>query len=405
MCAFFARPNLDNTQFKQLKGGEPLTLSGQTQIATLSGLTLATGDTTGTGVIITASGASSAMNNYVLTYDHLDNKIKLKESSASGGTGYYDGASPTTCTVGGLSATTEICNCSIVDIIECMVSPTVPPDLTNVSISALTLIPSTTLYEAGCQLCLCARVSFSVGCIDPYYQGVPPFTAINRSCGVSGYTFSYQGCGGTFTCSSAPTGGTDFGTVGINLDSNSVVGCVSYCCGAQPYKSDTITTFDTPLDAGFCLSNDTITGVYPWYWGTVSCAGAAGFGRPDADCIKHEMTGNTCGGTSGGSKCVGMSNGTLSVNFNSTSDDYLWFAIPVSGGTDKHCWCQSALNKGCIGGTPTSYPSVGVNLFPDPQIINCVTSVGTGSWSGQSYSVYISNYQTCLTSYIQLRNS
>ena len=41
---FFARPNLTDEQFKQLKGdNEILTLSGQTRIATTSGLTLSDG--------------------------------------------------------------------------------------------------------------------------------------------------------------------------------------------------------------------------------------------------------------------------------------------------------------------------------------------------------------------------
>ena len=117
--SFFARPILDNTQFVQYNDSV-LTLSGQTQIATISGLTLTDG--VGGYVPIIATGGS---NNYVLTYDNTGGSpvIRLKESTASGGTGVYDCASPTTCTVGGLPAGTAIFNCPINDILQCIDNP------------------------------------------------------------------------------------------------------------------------------------------------------------------------------------------------------------------------------------------------------------------------------------------
>ena len=72
--SFFSRPNLDNLQFKQTVDAI-LELSGQTRILKTSGFTLTDG--AGGNVIITASGASSSTNMYVLTYNHALGKIVL----------------------------------------------------------------------------------------------------------------------------------------------------------------------------------------------------------------------------------------------------------------------------------------------------------------------------------------
>ena len=90
---FFARPRLSNEQFVQ-HADDVLTLTGQTQIATATGLTLTDGS--GNNIPVTASGASADFD--VLTY--CQGVISLKPSAASGGTNIYDCASPSTCTVG-----------------------------------------------------------------------------------------------------------------------------------------------------------------------------------------------------------------------------------------------------------------------------------------------------------------
>jgi len=386
--AFFARPNLDNTQFKQCKSSnadQHLTLSGQTQIATISGLTLATGTTNSTGVIVTASGASSAFNNYVLTYDAPENVIKLKQSSASGATGIYDGASPTTCTVGGLPAGTSIFNNCIVDIIQCMVAPTVPPILAAPSISSFTLNPNTTLYEAGSSVSLSATACFDLGCIDPLYTGATP-TCEDRSYGVSGYTF---------TCQSVPLSGFlagsalqctyNYGSQGIGLGSNTFGVCVNYCCGPQPYYSDCVSTSGSsgqlnPLPAGFCVSTRIITGIYPVYYGKLTSAS-----RP---AVTNELI-------TGGTKVVTTSTGTVTVDFDSCSE-YTWLAIPSGATNSKTCWYVNASNNGCIASSPT-------DKYPDECIINIDS--GQGCWTGVNYKVYMSKVNWSDPDPIQFRNS
>lgn len=394
--AFFARPNLDNIQFKQVQGGEPLTLSGQTQIATVSGLTLI-GDG-GVYIPIIATGAS---NNFVLTYDGAEQVIKLKQSTASGGTTVYPYSGLTTCTVGGLNVNSCIYNCEVVDILKDILMPTVNPVLSNPSISTfilysggtLTQLPS--LFEVGRLINVDGCTVFNQGCINPQYIATCDKRSGNVSC------YEYLAFGNpynipTLSLSNCQSFGSNF----INAGANWAYTCVSYGAGVQPYDSAG-SPFSSPLPSG-CTGTlpIVVNGTYPWYWGKITCAAPSGVGRPDAACIKHEITGNTCGGSNTGNKVVGISSGTITVNFNSGDNDYLWFATPDAS-TTKTCWFVDALNKGNIGGAV----SAGGNLFPAPETITNVTSVGTGSWGGQSYKIYVSNYQSCSISNMELRNS
>jgi hypothetical protein len=115
--SFFSRPNIDDIQFKQLSGST-LTLSGQTRIATSSGLTLI-----GTSGYIPIDVTSGNTNYNVLTY--CNGLITLLPQSG-GGSGVYSGASPTTCTVGGLCSGSPIVGCSISTILEKILVPPIP---------------------------------------------------------------------------------------------------------------------------------------------------------------------------------------------------------------------------------------------------------------------------------------
>ena len=133
-------------------------------------------------------------------------------------------------------------------------------------------------------------------------------------------------------------------------------------------------------------TNFTVSSIYPYFYGKVSSGGAAaGVNRPTAN--------NAL--ITGGTKVVASSTGTISITFNSTADDYSWFAIP-STSTSKTVWYVDALNNGTIGGSVSS----GGNLFP----ANDVVSVTTVLWGGVSYKVYITNYQSAI-SVMEMRNS
>ena len=168
---FFARPDLSDEQFKQLVGSE-LTLSGQTRIATTSGLTLSDG--AGGYVQITADGAASGVTTgYVLTYDDSGAEpiIKLMESAASGGSAVYTCSSPTTVCVGGLPEGSPIYGSGVTTILECILVPTVNPSCAAF-FNSLSIDPSTPLtYEVGCQITICAISSFDRGFATPQYCG------------------------------------------------------------------------------------------------------------------------------------------------------------------------------------------------------------------------------------------
>ena len=389
--AFFARPNLDNVQFKQLDGSV-LTLSGQTQIATTSGLTLYGGMSGGTPYYIPII-ATNADNFDVLTY--CNGIISLQPSSASGGTGIYDGSSPTTCSVGGLSAGTTIYGSGYTALLQCILVPTLNPTLTNPSISSFTIAPTTTLYEVGTDINITTTTNFNAGCINPQYTAASNC----RSDGASGYSYGIYGNPPVFVSCPNPTSVYAFPSHIVTAPSNTLSVFVNYCCGAQP-KDSSGANYCSPLSASATTTcNKTITGVYPWYWGKVTCAAAAGVGRPDKACIKHMISGGTA------TKVVGLSNTTLNVTFGSTASDYIWFAIPSCGGVGKTCWYVDALNNQAITGPV----SPGGCLFPaynaSTDLITGATSA-QGCWSiPQDYKMYVSNYQSAAVVNMQLRNS
>jgi len=380
---FFARPNLDDTQFKQLPDSV-LSLSGLTQVQNVTGLTLYD-NVNDVQIPIIVSGAT---NEYVLTYDNITSNIRLKPS-ASAGAFNYSGASPTTCTVGGLSASTAIFNCPIQDILQSILVPTLNPTLTNPSISSFSLSPSTSLYEVGAVTNICGTTIFNTGCINPLYGAA----CDKRSCGAICYIYNAFGVCVTCNVSVPYSFGSNSWTTAGNKTFSA---CVCYCDGVQPYKSDCVTPYCSPLSTGVTSASCVVIATtYPWYWGIESSGGAAsGVNRPSTCCIKDVITGGT------GNKVVGTSTGTLNVTFGSTTDDYLWFATPVASCT-KTCWYVDALNNNPIGGAVNP----GGNLFPAPETVTGVKSVGTGSWSGQSYKIYISNYQSAATLNMALRNS
>jgi len=378
---FFARPRLSDEQFVQNKD-DVLTLSGQTRIATTTGLTLTDGS--GGNIIITASGASTNFD--VLTY--CNGVISLQTPTASGGSGTYTCASPTTCTVGGLPAGTPIYGSGITTILQCILTPTLNPTLTSPSISSFTINPTSLIYEVGSVANITSTTCFNAGCINPQYTS----TSDCRS-GVPDY-YRYSNFG-VVACVTNPVDNDvySFGAHTITNGSNTISARVYYNAGVQPYDSNG-SAYSSPLPSG-CTStvSKTITGLYPWYWGTEASGGAAsGVNRPSACCIKDVITGGTytC-------KCVASSTSTLQVNFGSSSDDYIWFAIPQAS-TSKTIWYADALNNGSIGGAVSS----GGNLFPDPDLTTNITTV---CWSGQTYKIYISNYQSASAVSMELRNS
>ena len=127
----------------------------------------------------------------------------------------------------------------------------------------------------------------------------------------------------------------------------------------------------------------------PYFYGTFASGGASvGVNRPAA----------TDALVKSGTIVHATSDGTITVNFNSDFDDYLFLAIPASS-TPKTVWYAGVLNNGTIGGAV----SVGGNLFPDPEIINVNLTIPL--LGVVEYQVYISNFQTEALTDIEFRNA
>jgi len=217
MASFFSRPNITNEQFKQLGGpNNIITLSGQTQIATASGLTLTDG--LGGYIPVIATGAT---NYDVLTY--CNGRITLLPASG-GGSGVYSGASPTTCSVGGLNQGSAILGCSISLILEKILVPAIPVS------TSLSVVSSTGSRQFGDSSVgnLCYNVikntnSISAICLSTNGSGVCnvsiPVGAGNTCTGTTSYSYPAS-------CAS-PTSGFTSTSVSYGLTGRTVCGEIS----------------------------------------------------------------------------------------------------------------------------------------------------------------------------------
>ncbi len=186
---FFARPNLDDIQFKQLTG-TTLTLSGETRIANPVG-GLAFVDEFGRTIPVVVTGASGQD---VLTYVSGSSGVCLTLSQPTSGasTGVYLCKSPTTCTVGGLPTGSPIYNCPIDYILERILVPTIQPTKVEPSATfSLSCFPSapTGYYEIGTSISVTGSSTFSRGCAMPWYDSGG--TCIGASTPRSGLPFAY----------------------------------------------------------------------------------------------------------------------------------------------------------------------------------------------------------------------
>jgi hypothetical protein len=382
---FFARPDLSDEQFKQLTGST-LTLSGTTDF---------TGVLKSKGIEIDATSGGTTAAGDALVFDGT--KIKLTPISGGSGSGFYYGASPTTCTVGGLPAGTSISGTSIQNILQSILVPELFGTLTAPSPSFL--MPVTNPYEVGCVLnSLSATLSFNRGCINPQYCSASD----KRSGAATCYTWNdFYFSGHSCVTSSSSISVSPFPSYTVAAGNRSAFACVTYAAGVQPLGSEG-TAYNTPLSSGVTAPQVvSVCGIYPYFFGKIASGGCpAGVNRPTdttiCSCIIAADLSRNSNVNSGPVINVGFSNSTININFCSTPDDYIWFAIPVAS-TPKTCWYVDATNKGSIGGAV----SPGGNLFPAASNITDITTI---CWSGQTYQAYISNYQTCSTAVMQLRN-
>lgn len=303
----------------------------------------------------------------------------------SDSSGLYDLQSPSNISVGGISSGTILTGKTANEILEELLITTYTP----------TLISPTSIFVDNQPLTLEAGLTgLSVTLTSTFDRGQILLQSVlqNPRSGLPNrYNYTGTGLPATVTSTSL-TDGQVVSNYTVLAGANTWSSSVRYDAGVQPLDSDG-NNFNIPLPSGTTsVKTQTITGIYPWFYGRVSSGNALPqANRPNANqALINTVTGST------GAKVVGSSSGTIVVpDFNSTSDDYIWFAIPATS-TPKTIWYENGLSNGVIGIANSKFLApVNVAISsPFPNII----------WSGINYNIYISDLQSAAT-YMEFRNS
>lgn len=381
---FFSRPNLDDLQFKQTIG-DKLTLSGETIIHQINGLKFR--DENGNLIGVNVSGG---IDGDVLT--KIGNELVLVEGG-SGGTSIYNGKTPVSIDLGGWKVGDELSGKTITHILEKLLVPTQYPTLTNPTYTfelydtSDNLVPqSKRILEVGTKIDntqFKVKAIFNKGRINPLYSSGGSSIGY-RSGDVTKHT-NRTFFGVSFEKTVFVEGYINgIQTVNYNLSEfegnpsfriqdgyNWIYSSASYGSGVQPKDSD-LGDFDSPLNGGTTQEKYImINGIYPYFFGS-------SLTNPT------QMTFNDLIQDSNTNKVVDVSDGSITINFNTgNTDNFIWFAVPHEMAIkDKENWKISELNKGNIGS-----PS---DLFNQFTLVEGTTI----NWEDIEYELYVSNYTT-----------
>lgn len=284
----------------------------------------------------------------------------------------YDLSTPSSITLGGITAGTTLTGKTSFELFEMLLFPTLYPTLTPPSSTTSLVVnssPAASVYEIGCVLGnTCLVTSYNRGCINPQYTSASD----KRSCGSIGYSLTGDSVSGYCILNSLSLCNDISGYV-VESGTHTWSSQVCYCEGVQPYDNKE-NPYCTPLSRGMTSARSvSFNGILPWYWGLSSSFIING------TCIA------SCGRNGLGSKnLANVTSSPISITFNSSSSDYLWFALPACA-AEKTCWyIPNTSSKGSIGGAES--------LFASYCTVN-VTSA-EGCWNSCEYEVYVSNYTT-----------
>lgn len=289
---------------------------------------------------ITGSGST--------TVQKVGNEIIINSIGTGGGNQIYSGETPTAIDLGGIDAgyvlTGKTISCIIQDLLVPELCGTITDPSTSISLTR------TGVFEIGCVLSQVIVADFSRGSIDPQYDSISQY----RSGAANGYYFTGSGMSTNIqliasanTAFSVPEGSTTWGV------------CTRYDAGS-PALSNKGNEFCAALPSGCTLADTaSITGIYPWYWGTSSSPTVSGTD------------------VANGNKCIAVVNQSTPICFDANAE-YLWFAA-LNGTTPKTKWWVCSANAACMLG--------------DDSIWQPVTPVGVisaeGCWSGTIYDLYV----------------
>lgn len=346
---FFARPDLSDVQFRQCIGSQ-LTLSGQTRVASISGLSLV-GDSS--YIPIHATGNTDG---YVLTYDVTDQTIRLKESTISGTTlPFSAGTNAITRFANNTEYNVNVGASTVTTFLEDFFFPAVPPT-SSLSVATTYCCGSTSasVREFGDESF--GNLCWSVTCCTY------PFTCIAYDCDGDGTydTTIYSGSGT----------GTTNGTVPYTYN--------SLC--ASPTGTGNTSTSET-----YCLSACTCTGEVP----ITNPATASITWRNK----RYDYKSSTLYTASSGIDCFscigGLRNAVLTTSKTMTctitfSNEYFYYAYPKVLGTPTFT----------INGLPNNAwgdSSIGT-LFTVDGMNNCTGYSGTTYYVARSDSRITGDY-------------
>lgn len=257
---FFTRPDLDDRQFKQ----------ESTSVLTMSGTTNFFGTLQSKGVEIDAStGGTVGTSNLVLGLN--DGKIQLVFVSGGTGSGstIYSGASPTTCTVGGLNAGSAIAGCDLSNILERILVPALNPDVDPPS-NTLTVNKSGTI-EVGFICNLSFTATFDRGTVNPVYCTSPSV----RSGPPNAYCYLGSGSLNDLNTSTSLTDGTTLNGYVVAEGTNRWCSCVNHDAG-QDICNNEGTVVCTALPAGSVgFAFDSFIGRYCRFFGPTASTPAS----------------------------------------------------------------------------------------------------------------------------------
>lgn len=262
--------------------------------------------------------------------------------NTGGGCGAYSLSTPATCTVGGITAGDTLTGKTLECLLQEILAPYIVPTFSSFNISGSYPI------EVGASL-----------------SGTKTFTWSTTTSGnVASNSIGVCEVGGSLLGSGLANDGSEVLNIGTKTNTSpttwtwQITGC---------------STQDNDISR-----NVSKCSIYPYYWG-VEPSGS----RPP---VTNDLV-------TGGTKVVGNSNSTVTVDFNS-SNQYTWLAIP-STSISKTCWYVNALNNGNIGNPGDKYPD------------ECLISIssGQGCWSSVNYKVYVSGFAATDSDPIQFRNS
>jgi hypothetical protein len=157
------------------------------------------------------------------------------------------------------------------------------------------------------------------------------------------------------------------------------VNASSYPYNQYTFNNGNVGIGTAPQGAGtnFETSTYTITGIYPYFYGTSPTI-------PTAETIANAISGGTA------TKVLSSASGTLSIPYN-INNEFLWVAY-FENYTTKTKWFVTTLNNGDIDNSFITTATLKSNNSP------------TGLWSDISFKVHWSVYSTTLST-LEFKNS